>query len=76
MGRLCPIRAVAAGAFRGGVTRMGLMTGGIEIVFDERNGAILPPEIRPRMDTLRREIVSKRLEVPTPESQRRSALDN
>lgn len=58
------VRAVSQGVFSGGITRMGLMSGGIELIFDERNDGLVPKDVHGRVDRLRHEVMSRRLEIP------------
>jgi basic membrane protein A and related proteins len=59
------IRAVAAGEFRGGIVELGLAEDGVGYVFDERNARWIPPEVRARVEELRRRVIAGEIVVPS-----------
>lgn len=56
--------AARKGEFQGGVRVFGLAEGGVDYVFDENNARWITPEIRERVEALRKEIAEGRIEVP------------
>lgn len=53
-----------AGAFRPGVTSLGLAEGGVGYVFDARNRGMIPPEAHDRVETLKAAVIAGLLTVP------------
>ena len=53
------------GTFHGGIEVLGLAEGGVDYVFDENNAVWITPEIRERVEELRREIAEGDIEVPS-----------
>ena len=58
------IKDVAAHRFRGGTHELGLKENGITFVSDERNRALLPPEIVQRVQALGEQIKAGKIQVP------------
>jgi basic membrane protein A len=58
------IRKLKEGRFQGGVESFGLAEGGVDYVYDEANGKLIPPDVRARVEALRQDIVAGRVEVP------------
>jgi basic membrane protein A len=58
------IREAAAGRFQAGVRVFGLANSGIGYAIDEHNQAVLSPRVRSLADSLMREIVAGRIQVP------------
>jgi basic membrane protein A len=57
-------RAVKEGRFAGGVQTLGLKEGGVDYVYDDHNKALIPPEVREKVESLRQAIVKGELVVP------------
>lgn len=53
------------GKFTGGILSEGLKEGGVDYVSNERNARWITPEIKARVEELRREIVEGRITVPS-----------
>jgi basic membrane protein A len=58
-------RAFVAGEFLGGIREMGLDEGALDYVYDENNQRWISEEIRRRVESLRGEILSGAIQVPT-----------
>lgn len=58
------IREAVAGRFTAGAHEFGLANDGVGYSFDQYNREILTPELRALADSLKREIVAGRIEVP------------
>jgi basic membrane protein A len=58
------IQETRAGQFQGGVHRFTLANDGIGYAMDENNEAILSPRVQALADSLKREIVAGRIQVP------------
>lgn len=52
------------GKFTGGILSEGLKEGGVDYIFNERNARWITPEIRARVEELRKDIVDGRRQVP------------
>ncbi len=52
------------GNFRGGVYQLGLKEQGVGYVYDDNNRALIPPEIRARVEQLRQDIIAGKIKVP------------
>jgi basic membrane protein A len=59
------IRHAAAGTFQGGVRELGLAEDGVGYVYDEHNARWITPEIRARVEELRRRVVAGEIAVPS-----------
>jgi basic membrane protein A len=59
------IRQTIAGQFQGGVRELGLAEGGVDYIYDEHNRKWITPEIRARVEELRRRIVAGEIVVPS-----------
>ena len=59
------VREVIEGRFRGGLHELGLVDDGVGFVADDRNAALLPPDIAARARALEAEIIAGRIEVPS-----------
>lgn len=57
-------RWVKEGRFKGGIYQLGLKEGGVGYVYDEHNRALIPPDVRARVEQLRQEIIAGRIKVP------------
>lgn len=58
------IRDAVAGKFQGGVQEFGLANEGIDYALDEHNEAILTPGVQAIADSLKKEILAGRIQVP------------
>ena len=59
------IAQVKAGRFRGGVFSYGLAEGGVGYVYDQNNRALIPDDVRARVEQLRQDIIAGRITVPS-----------
>jgi basic membrane protein A len=59
------IERVKDGTFHGGVYTFGLKEDGVGYVYDANNRALIPDAARARVDSLRREIIAGKIEVPS-----------
>jgi basic membrane protein A len=59
------VRWVKEARFKGGVYELGLKEGGVGYVYDDRNKALIPDEVRARVEQLREEIIAGRIRVPS-----------
>lgn len=59
------IKRVKEGTFKGGIYQLGLAEQGVGYVYDKNNEALIPAEIRARLEQLREQIVQKRITVPS-----------
>jgi basic membrane protein A and related proteins len=59
------VDAVAEGRFHGGIVELGLAEHGVGFVADERNRALLPPDIAARAEAIAADIVAGRIQVPS-----------
>jgi basic membrane protein A len=58
------IRWIKEGRFKGGIYELGLKEGGVGYVYDDRNKALIPDDVRARVEQLREEIIAGRIKVP------------
>ncbi len=58
------VRDLIAGELRGGLVELGLADEGVTFVADERNRAMLPPEIVEQVRAIGREIIAGKIAVP------------
>jgi basic membrane protein A len=58
-------RAVEEDAFTGGIRVFGLAENGVGYVDDANNAALIPDSVRAILDTLRADIVTGRIRVPS-----------
>jgi basic membrane protein A len=58
------VRAVKEGRFQAGVRELDLKGGGVDYVYDERNRALIPDDVRQRVEGLRAEIIAGTITVP------------
>ena len=58
------VKAVKDGTFRGGVRVFDLASGGVDYVYDERNKALIPDDVRAKVEELRGKIVRGEIVVP------------
>ena len=59
------IRRVRDGTFKGGVYSYGLAEGGVGYIYDEHNRALIPDDIRARVEQIKAEIIAGRIKVPS-----------
>lgn len=58
------IKGVQEGHFIPGMQELGLESGGVDYVYDERNRALIPAGARERVEALRSEVIAGRIQVP------------
>jgi len=58
-------RWVKEGTFRGGVYQLGLKEQGVGYVYDDNNRALIPPQIRARVEQLRQDVIAGKIRVPS-----------
>jgi basic membrane protein A len=59
------IKRTKEGTFKGGIYQLGLAEQGVGYIFDKNNEALIPPDIRARLEQLREEIIQGRIKVPS-----------
>ena len=59
------VRRVRDGTFRGGIFEFGLKEQGVGYVYDERNRGLIPDSVRARVEELRADIISGKVQVPS-----------
>jgi basic membrane protein A len=59
------VRDLQAGRFQGGVRSFGLRERGIDYVYDAHNRALIPDDVRARVEALRAEIIAGHIVPPT-----------
>jgi basic membrane protein A len=59
------IRRVKEGRFRGGIYQYGLAEEGVGYVYDANNEKLIPAEVRARLESLKRDIIAGRIQVPS-----------
>jgi basic membrane protein A len=59
------IRKVKDGRFAGGIYQYGLAESGVGYVYDKNNDRLIPPDVRAKLEQLRKEIVAGRIVVPS-----------
>lgn len=59
------VKAVKEGTFTGGVQQFGLAEKGVGYVYDDNNAALIPADVRARLDALSAEIIAGRITVPS-----------
>jgi basic membrane protein A and related proteins len=59
------IKRVHDGTFKGGVYSFGLKENGVGYIYDENNRALIPDDVRARVEALRQDIIDGRITVPT-----------
>jgi basic membrane protein A and related proteins len=59
------IKRVKEGRFRGGIDQYGLAEGGVGYVYDANNAALIPPDVRTRLESLRQDIIAGKIQVPS-----------
>ena len=59
------IARVKAKSFTGGITQFGLREEGVGFVNDRNNEKLSPPDVKARLDTLRRQIIDGAIRVPS-----------
>jgi basic membrane protein A and related proteins len=59
------IKRVKEGRFKGGIDQYGLAEGGVGYVYDANNSALIPPDVRTRLESLRQDIIAGKIQVPS-----------
>ena len=59
------IRKVKDGRFAGGIYQYGLAESGVGYVYDKNNERLIPPDVRAKLEQLRKDIVAGRIVVPS-----------
>ena len=59
------IRKVKDGRFVGGIYQYGLAESGVGYVYDKNNERLIPPDVRAKLEQLRKDIVAGRIVVPS-----------
>jgi len=59
------IRSTSQGQWKNGVQVFGLAEKGVGWVYDSRNQALIPAPVKAKVDSLEREIVAGKIQVPT-----------
>ena len=59
------IKAKKAGTFQPGVRTFDLASGGVDYVYDDRNKALIPDDVRAKVEALRAKIVKGEIQVPS-----------
>ena len=59
------IKRVKERRFKGGIYQYGLAEGGVGYVFDSNNEKLIPPDVRARVEALKRDIIAGRIVVPS-----------
>lgn len=59
------VRWAKEGTFKGGVYELGLREQGVGYVYDANNNALIPSDVRARVEKLRDEIIAGRIKVPS-----------
>jgi basic membrane protein A len=58
-------KRVKEGTFRGGIYDFGLAQDGVAYVYDEHNKALIPDDVRAKVEALRQQVIAGRIKVPT-----------
>jgi basic membrane protein A len=59
------IKRVKEGRFRGGIYEYGLAEGGVGYVYDANNAKLIPDSVRTRVEELKGQIISGKINVPS-----------
>jgi basic membrane protein A len=59
------IKRVKEKRFKGGIDQYGLAENGVGYVFDEHNKALIPDDVRARLESLKQDIISGKIVVPS-----------
>ena len=59
------IKSVKDGTFQAGVRTFDLKSGGVDYVYDDRNKALIPDDVRAKVEALRARIVAGEIQVPS-----------
>jgi basic membrane protein A len=59
------IRDLKAGTFKGGVRELGLADDGVTWVYDEHNKALIPADVKAKVDALQADIIAGKIHVPS-----------
>src|SRR3954465_6569102 len=58
-------KRVKDGTFKGGVYDFGLAQDGVAYIYDEHNKALIPDDVRAKVEGLKQQVISGRISVPT-----------
>jgi basic membrane protein A len=58
------IKRVKEGRFKGGIYEYGLAEAGVGYVFDANNQKLIPDSVRTRVEELKQQIISGKIDVP------------
>jgi basic membrane protein A len=59
------IRRVKEGRFQGGIYQYGLAENGVGYVYDVNNEKLIPADVRARLESLKQDIISGKIQVPS-----------
>jgi basic membrane protein A len=59
------IKRVKEGTFKGGVYQFGLAENGVGYVYDQNNRALIPDDVRARLEEIRNDIIAGKINVPS-----------
>ena len=59
------IKRVKEGTFKGGVYQFGLAENGVGYVYDQHNRALIPDDVRARVEAIRNDIIAGKITVPS-----------
>src|SRR5205085_9291885 len=59
------IKRVKEQRFKGGVYQYGLAEGGVGYVYDKNNEKLIPADVRAKLESLRQDIISGKINVPS-----------
>jgi basic membrane protein A len=59
------VRELRDGKWQGGLTQLGLSEGGVDYVYDDHNRAMIPAEVRARVEQLRADLIAGRRKAPS-----------
>jgi basic membrane protein A len=59
------IKRVKEGTFKGGVYQFGLAENGVGYVYDQHNRALIPDDVRARLEAIRNDIIAGKITVPS-----------
>jgi len=58
------VKSVKEGAFKGGIREFDLKSGGVDYVYDNNNKALIPDDVRAKVEALRADIIAGKIQVP------------
>jgi basic membrane protein A len=59
------VKRVKDGTFKGGIYTFGLAQNGVGYVYDEHNRALIPDDVRSRVEQLKADIIAGKIHVPS-----------